>query len=87
MPKKFIPHEVKPLSALAVHIGERLTFLLEYRGVSIKELALETGITRMGIYRILRGEVHVRVDTLERIGKVFGLWPWWFLEGYEHGKD
>lgn len=78
------PYDV-PISRLSEHIGDKLMELMENKSLTIAQLARSTGLTRMGIYKILYGSIHVRVDTLERIGKVFGVGPGLFLEGYESG--
>lgn len=76
-----------PISSLAEYIGDKLLDLMEDRFVTVAWLARATGLTRMGIYKILYGSIHVRVDTLEQLGAALGVEAGWFLEGYEHGKD
>jgi transcriptional regulator with XRE-family HTH domain len=50
-------------------LGERLTTLLEQRGLSHNEIARRCGIKQPSISRIIRGEQMPKLDTLQAIAR------------------
>jgi len=69
---------MKPISVDA--LGDRLKQLRQDRGMTLDDVARETGLSRPGIYAIESGNVYPCMSSLVLIANALGADPWTFLE-------
>lgn len=54
-------------------IGKKIHNIRETNGVSVQNLAIKVGISRMELYRIEAGDVNSSINVLRKISKELGI--------------
>ncbi|WP_193774578.1 helix-turn-helix domain-containing protein [Vallitalea guaymasensis] len=68
-------------------IGERLTDLLEVKGIKAPELAKKIGVSKGTIYNIINGKTLPKQDTLSNIAKELNTTIDYLIFGTREYKD